>query len=274
MTPLQGYSWAISLVEEMILLANDSTIKDMSPIEESPIKEKINGPFYTGPGYQCFYAYEHHNYVLHRFTHEHSKLKHLIEEKIYMHPTVYQSLIAHWEHGIVDLNELWPRLEELHYEVMTFQLDPNDRQCLLEYYDKVIETTWLLGNLTPTMRGTSKTVEQWFTMAHVHQHLRTPILRLENPQLDVLNITLPLSIYKERFFDYFEPESLPRPIAEMLAERKQEMKETTDSKTGKSAIATAITVSGGSPITARREIKGQEKESDLTTLATQKRHNK
>ncbi|MCL9682960.1 hypothetical protein [Legionella maioricensis] len=206
-TPLKGYVWATPIIEEMVHLAKDGSIPDLKAVQENQ---------FEGFGFECLYLYENEIYSVHEFRYTHPNRV----NKQYALPALHILHIDKWTHGMVSLEKLWPRLEELHHEVMTFPLDRDDAASLMEFYDKVIETIWLLGNLTPTVRGTGKTVEQWFTMAHLQHGLRTPALQLKNPQLDVLNITLPLSLYKQRFFQYFEPESLPRPIAQMLKKQR------------------------------------------------------
>lgn len=200
-TPLMGYRWGKNLVEEMISSAKNNTITDLAPFTTKPFTHVfLNDTPHLPPGYVLLYQGKPLSYVATKPD-----------------GTLY------WMHGQVLLEDLWPRLEDLHDQVMNFPLDAKNLESLKAFYDNVIETVWLLGNITPVARGTGKLVEQWFTMAHLKHGLRTPILDLANPQIDVLNITLPLSVYKERFFQFFERESLPEPVRELSINHHQKL---------------------------------------------------
>jgi hypothetical protein len=92
--------------------------------------------------------------------------------------------------------------------VLNYPLDKNNSENVSRYYELLCETIWLIGNSTPIVRGTGTLVEGYLAAMCLHKDLPCPILRLEYPQLDCLNIALGLTAYKKRFLSYFEPESL------------------------------------------------------------------
>jgi hypothetical protein len=224
-TPVSGYAWGEKLVNEMYHLAKLNEVKDLDPLSK-------HLPFWDG-------------YAL---TYEGELMSFLVKTPIFG-----EKVGPSWCHGQVPLEKFWPRLEELHDQVMSFPLDKNippnnSLEALQAFYDKVVEMIWLLGNITPVHKGTGKLVEQWLAMAHIQHHLRTPLIDHKNPQIDVLDITLPLSLYKERFFEFFELTSLPRPIAEMMTKRCSASSKTEKADIKSFPVVAAIAASGGSPV--------------------------
>jgi hypothetical protein len=123
-----------------------------------------------------------------------------------------------WEHGLRPVSQLRPYIKKIRDRVLTFKLDKNDAKSFQEFYDILAENIWLIGNSTLYHRGSSKYVEQWLTYIHLkHGLLDTPILKkrvclqgvdIDGPQLDCLDISYPLSLYKQDFLQFFEPGSL------------------------------------------------------------------
>ncbi len=218
-TPLAGYAWASDLVDEIYGLAKEGSVDDVALISD------FYGPAVKFDGYVLIYDGE----PLSFFIKNPSQERHGIN-------------IPSWFHGQEPIYKHWPRLESLFNKIMKFPLDTTDKVSLKAFYDPVIETIWLLGNTTPVIRGTGKLVEQIFTMAHLRHDLRTPLLRLANPQIDVLNISYPLSVYKKRFlYKFFELESLPPPIARMVASQTTNALETeTTCKTSTHKVLSTI----------------------------------
>jgi len=83
-----------------------------------------------------------------------------------------------------------------------------------EFYDYVITTIWLMGNLTPMRRGTGRYVEQWLALVHRYHGLPIPALK-PGFQLDCLNLTFNLETHKNLFLHFVEPSTL-MPSAQAL----------------------------------------------------------
>jgi len=124
-----------------------------------------------------------------------------------------------WYHGINNVANTWQKIEDCFEGLMAFDLKkPKDKskasqevyeKSLEEFYRKAAELVWLIGNTTPLERG-SGTVAEWLLgIVHLQHGLEPPVLKTQFPQLDVLDITFPLSDYKDFFTYFFEPSSLP-----------------------------------------------------------------
>lgn len=124
-----------------------------------------------------------------------------------------------WNHGLQPINKTWSSIEDVFEEAMELDLTKplqNTPQAIKKYqneltklYSKVCELVWLIGNSTPLLRG-SGTVAEWLLAIVFIQHgLEPPLLKTEFPQLDVLDITFPLSDYKRLFPYFFEPSTIP-----------------------------------------------------------------
>ncbi len=117
-----------------------------------------------------------------------------------------------WSHGQPPVKALWPEIEKLHAQV--FSLSPEQiYKDPLGFYNRVVEVIWLMGNLTPTDRGTGRYVEQWLALVHKHHKLPMPILK-PGLQLDCLDITFSLPVYQKLFLSFCEPSSLALPVVE------------------------------------------------------------
>ncbi len=185
-TPMTGsYEWAAPLVGEMCDLAKKLTVADLA------YSDNLKG-----------YILIYNEQPLSYFNYE------------------YEDKGPCWLHGRDSLAKHWPRLESLFHTVINFPLDSTQKKSLETFYDYVIELIWLIGQTTPAIRGSGKLAEQCLTMIHLKHNLRTPILDLKNPQLDVLDITFPLSIYKKRFFNFFEKESIHPLLSLSVPEEK------------------------------------------------------
>jgi hypothetical protein len=113
-----------------------------------------------------------------------------------------------WYHGLLPVERMWPKIEKLGMDVLRPLKKPLDKEQLTKWYEQLAETIWLMGNCTPIERGTAKWVEFFFAYAHFKQGLNPPIFN-RGLQLDCLDITYPLSMYKQQFLKWIEPPSLP-----------------------------------------------------------------
>lgn len=126
-----------------------------------------------------------------------------------------------WQHGLANRDEssrflVWQEMEKIHksiFEMDSKKIPENPK----EFYDQIITLIWLMGNLTPMCRGTGRYVEQILALAHHFHHLPIPVLK-PGFQLDCLNITMPLEIYKKTFLHFMEFDSL-MPSAKKLVEQ-------------------------------------------------------
>jgi len=129
-----------------------------------------------------------------------------------------------WEHGRGEMQNIWKRIETLHAEV--FKMKPDEiKQNPGNFYLKVIEVLWLMGNVTPLNRGTGRIVEQWLALVHRYHGFNAPILT-KGLQLDCLDLTFSLSVYKKIFLDFFEPNSLPSFVVQYNIKQHNEDPET------------------------------------------------
>lgn len=146
-------------------------------------KDKTLQPLEKEPGYQFIYEGKVLNTV--RFN----------EEKGWF-----------WQHGQAEIKDIWPKIEILHKQIMemkTSEIIKNPKN----FYNKVVEVIWLMGNLTPMARGTGRYVEQWLSYVHLYHGLDPPILN-RGLQLDCLDITFSLENYQKIFLNFFERNSL------------------------------------------------------------------
>lgn len=116
-----------------------------------------------------------------------------------------------WEHGKAAIAETWQNIENLFEKIWSMDLNiPNkNKQQEIEkykvklrgFYSELAELVWLIGNTQPLKRGSGTFAELVFAILHIRHSLQVPILKLEFPQLDVLDIIFPLDDYKA-FFPY------------------------------------------------------------------------
>jgi len=116
-----------------------------------------------------------------------------------------------WLHAKCNWSEtsrfsIWQEIEKTHKAV--FEMDSKAIQKNpTKFYDQVVTLIWLMGQLTPTVRGTGRYVEQWLALAHHFHGLPIPVLKL-GFQLDCIDITMNLERYKKLFLHFMEPASL------------------------------------------------------------------
>ncbi len=122
-----------------------------------------------------------------------------------------------WCHGKAPVKEIWPFIERLHAEVFSMSSE-EIRKNPMDFYNKVVEVIWLMGNLSPMMRGTGRYVEQWLALVHKYHGLSMPILK-PGLQLDCLDLTFSLPVYQKLFLSFCEPNSLEPFVA--AAHQKQ-----------------------------------------------------
>ncbi len=110
-----------------------------------------------------------------------------------------------WHHGLAPLEHTWQDLEDTFENLWKMKVDPHSPASLVLFHQEAIKLIWLIGNTTPVNRG-SGTVAEWaWALVHIHHGLRVPVLKKEYPQLDVLDITLPLDYFQNNWRQFFEP---------------------------------------------------------------------
>lgn len=122
-----------------------------------------------------------------------------------------------WHHGQADLHDTWPDIENLFEEIWSMNLAKpthNDQKKeyedkLTNFYSKLAELVWLIGNTQPLNRGTGTVAELMLAILHLHHGLQPPTLKVKFPQLDVLDISIPLEDYIKLFPQFFEPCTIP-----------------------------------------------------------------
>jgi len=126
---------------------------------------------------------------------------------------------AKWNHGAADLAVTWTAVEDTFEDIMKMDLKlkpgANEDEVKLHqeklklFYGKAAQLVWLIGNTQPLKRGSGTVAEWLLAFVHMHHGLKPPVLKLEFPQLDVLDISFPLSDYKKMFTYFFEQGTLP-----------------------------------------------------------------
>ena len=130
---------------------------------------------------------------------------------------MYRSI---WSHGLEKISKTWPHIENLFESILAMNLKKPEigaslselntyESELTEFYSRAAELVWLIGNTQPLARGSGTVAEIIFAVIHLYHDLQPPILKVEFPQLDVLDITFPLDDYKQLFPYFFEPETIP-----------------------------------------------------------------
>lgn len=132
------------------------------------------------------------------------------------------ALVQEWNHGLARLNDVWPSIEDLFEDIMSLDLrtpQENTPKASKDYenrldafYSKAAELVWLIGNTQPMKRGSGTVAEWLLAIVHLKHGLEPPLLKPDFPQLDVLDISFPLSDYKRFFTYFFEPSTLPSHI--------------------------------------------------------------
>ncbi|MFT3742290.1 MAG: hypothetical protein QM752_06450 [Gammaproteobacteria bacterium] len=121
-----------------------------------------------------------------------------------------------WDHGLGSLTRFWSDLERLNTTIG--KMDPKETKPQ-EFYDAVTEMVWLIGQLTPTNRGTGTRAQQCLALTHKYFKLDTPLKLIPGLQLDCCTLSFPLSTYKKIFLHLFEFNSLPVPAQEYVRHR-------------------------------------------------------
>ncbi len=230
------YANSTPLIEAMALCPDDGCLTHHQPY---PLSLPLAGSeFYTCP--QKVYSLKYKGVTL---TEVHSD---------------YDGWI--WRHGRCNPAKFWPDVERLHKEV--FDMDMSDiatnPEKIKTFYDKVVEVVWLMGNLTPMKRGTGRYVESWLAAIHDFHNLSRPVLK-PDLQLDCLNISLSLPVYKKLFLNFFDPHSLdPAVMAENIKRNREP---------GLTALATHFKVSASvtppsKPVVAEEKSRMAQKEDN------------
>jgi len=193
LTPIsERYSWAAPMITAVKLLSN---APDM--VHNINVKSKINSPKMS-------------HYIL--------KYKNLPINFVQIERDAGNQ-DRYWCHGRTEVPETWQDIEDCFEKLMAFDLKkPKDNNAaafeayekkLHEFYEIAAELVWLVGNTTPLMRGTGTVAEWLLGIVHLQHGLEPPVLKTQFPQLDVLDITFPLSDYKDFFTYFFEQSTLP-----------------------------------------------------------------
>lgn len=111
-----------------------------------------------------------------------------------------------WYHGRAPLTSTWRSVEDSFEKVLAMDFKETSKK---EFYSAVAELVWLVGNSQPMLRGSGSIAEIMLAVVHIHHGLQPPVLKLEFPQLDVLDISFPLDDYKYIFPYLFERITLP-----------------------------------------------------------------
>lgn len=170
-TPIRGrYSWAMPLIESVCLFSSN--------IEKDSLRNCYSlcyGGFILTSVYASKQIFEHQRY---------------------------------WRHGLAALDATWSNIEDLFEKIWNMDLN-NSHEKIALFYEDATELVWLIGNTQPLNRGSGSIAEIILALIHLRHNLQPPILKLEFPQLDVLDITFPLEDYKYFFPFFFEPSTIP-----------------------------------------------------------------
>jgi len=197
--PIAGkYIWAAPLVNSVELLSISSDIAHKTQMKKT-FFEVITETLRT-------YELRYNNIVVNKVSVEKQETSYLTPKQI-------------CHHGQAKVEDTWQATEDTFEKLMAFDLKKpegnnpvaqrNYEKRLDEFYAATAELVWLIGNTTPLERG-SGTVAEWLLgIVHLHHGLEPPVLKTQFPQLDVLDITFPLSDYKDFFTYFFEASTLP-----------------------------------------------------------------
>jgi hypothetical protein len=179
-----GYVWAQPLVDTVYLLSRSPDIR----------KEKLLGNFKY--------------YLLHA-------------DRVV---TSVSNQFKSWSHGQLPIHDTWEKIEDIFEELWLADLtviNINPRVAgktsyeknITWYYANLAKLLWLMGNTQALDRGTGTVVEILNAVIHYRHQLAPPVLQVEFPQFDVLNITFPFKEYHEQLFPhFFEPSTMPKHI--------------------------------------------------------------
>lgn len=134
-----------------------------------------------------------------------------------------------WFNGNESVEDTWSDMEDLFEMIWSMDVSkPNNsnESSLIDYEKKLTafylaltRLVWLIGDTQPLLRGSGSIAEIVLAIAHEQHKLQAPILKLQFPQLDILNISFPLKDYLPLFPYFFEPSTIPahlRPDSEAL----------------------------------------------------------
>jgi hypothetical protein len=99
---------------------------------------------------------------------------------------------------------LWDHLNKMHSEVNTMKIDPSNHDEVKKFNDLFIEAYWLGCHLNIMERGNAQLFQAWAYDQRVKHGLSPLIPKTQYPLPDCVALTLPLHLFKERFFDFFE----------------------------------------------------------------------
>lgn len=126
----------------------------------------------------------------------------------------YGPVSEYWcHHGLVSVSSaVWSDIEDLFEAIWRMEVTTEADKSL--FYKSVAKLVWLIGNFQPLERGSGSVAEVILGIVHIHHGLQPPILKLDYPQLGVLDISFPLADYQFLFPYFFEPESIPQYLRE------------------------------------------------------------
>lgn len=124
-----------------------------------------------------------------------------------LHSTFFTQIL---KHGRSPVDTTWKAIEDAFESLMAFDLSkPKGQDRLTEFYSKAAELVWLIGTTQPLGNGSGTFAEWMLAIVHLKHGMNPPILKTDFPQLDVLDITFPLSEYQKFFPYFFEQSTIP-----------------------------------------------------------------
>jgi len=157
--------------------------------------------------------------VINNVTLHTNKNEVLVKNKQIKDPKQKMEENLYWYHGRLPIETTWKDIEDTFEELMAFSFKkPSDNKpCSIEKYEKQLfefyarasKLVWLIGNTQPLCRGSGTLAEWLLAIVHLQHGIKPPILKNEFPQLDVLDISFPLSDYQRLFTYFFRPSTLP-----------------------------------------------------------------
>lgn len=112
-------------------------------------------------------------------------------------------VIGQWSHTPPDSVEaLKPHLEDLHKEIIDFDLKPGLETKLTE---KIANCYWLIATMCQKARGTPHNAMMWLNIVYTYHGLPFPIPKMNFYYLDNMALMLPVEEFVKRFNTFLEP---------------------------------------------------------------------
>lgn len=180
-------------------------------------KPLISAVFHHSQSKQVLKYPDQENNALYSLTYKGSIINHvesIVED--------YEQFYMTWQHGRLPLKDTIEDIENLlntmKKQPLTTVPDPKEtgnetkenKEQLTQFYANATKLVWLIGNTQPLKRGSGSVAELTLMAIFKFRGLQAPILKIEFPQLDVLDITFPLDDYIKLFPYFCESSSLPK----------------------------------------------------------------